>query len=121
MEKKAQIMVTLTDLAENTERNNSIMQRALREIDEQVLAQALVDLTEKQREIIYRNMSPRGKDGARDRGSASRRTVLLADDAVPDNRYAPPSDLGEIIGVPEGTVKYRLYELRRALRILLSE
>ncbi len=56
-------MVTLTDLAANTDGNNRIIQRALREIDEQVLAQALVDMTDEQREIIYRNMSPRGKDG----------------------------------------------------------
>ncbi len=83
------------------------------------------------------------------RDSASRRTVLLPDDAVPDKRYGPPSDLallierlppldrtlyrlyyvenrrvaevGKIIGLPEGTVKYRLYELRRALRLLLDE
>ncbi|GAB6091706.1 hypothetical protein JCM12856_33000 [Spirochaeta dissipatitropha] len=85
----------------------------------------------------------------RRRGSAWRQTVSLPDDAVPDNRYGPPSDLalligklppldctlyryyyvesrrvaeiGEIIGLPEGTVKYRLYELRRKLRILLAE
>ncbi|TVR61450.1 MAG: sigma-70 family RNA polymerase sigma factor [Spirochaetaceae bacterium] len=83
------------------------------------------------------------------RVAASRRTVLLPEDAVPDNRYGPPSDLallieklppldrtvyrlyyvenrrvaeiGVIMGLPEGTVKYRLYELRRALRGLLAE
>ena len=31
------------------------------------------------------------------------------------------AEVGKIIGLPEGTVKYRLYELRRALRLLLDE
>ncbi|TVQ26971.1 MAG: RNA polymerase sigma factor [Spirochaetaceae bacterium] len=83
------------------------------------------------------------------RDSRSCQTVSLPDGVVPDNRYGPTSDLallieklppldrtlyrlyyvenrrvaeiGEIIRLPEGTVKYRLYELRHALRVLLTE
>jgi hypothetical protein len=52
-------MIQIEDFIEDTERNNRVVQRALREIDTEVLSAALVDLPEKLRGIIYRNMSKR--------------------------------------------------------------
>ncbi|TVQ26972.1 MAG: hypothetical protein EA383_03755 [Spirochaetaceae bacterium] len=104
-------MVTLTDLAENTERNNRIIQRALREIDEQVLAQALVDMTEQQSEIVFRNMSPRGKDGVveaieqekKNAGPGSRRraTEILQQLLTTMTKYAKADTDNEQAWLPE--------------------
>jgi hypothetical protein len=54
-------MIQIEDFMEDTERNNRIVQRALREIDTEVLSDALADLPERIREIIYRNMSQRAR------------------------------------------------------------
>jgi hypothetical protein len=52
-------MVTTLDLREAAERNDRIIQAALREIDSHVLAEAMIDMSAEEREIIYRNMSKR--------------------------------------------------------------
>lgn len=52
-------MIRIEDFIENTARNNIIVQRALREIDTEVLADALAESPEEIRSIILRNMSKR--------------------------------------------------------------
>lgn len=46
---------------EDTYKNRRIMQRTLREIDVRMLAQAMVELSAKQRQFVYLNMSQRAK------------------------------------------------------------
>ena len=52
-------MVTTLEFKESSERNDRIVQLALREIDIHVLAEAMVDMSTEEREIIFRNMSKR--------------------------------------------------------------
>lgn len=52
-------MVQLTDLEPPTETNNRVIQTALRETDEVVLARAAVAMGSREREIIFRNLSKR--------------------------------------------------------------
>lgn len=49
----------LMNFRENNERNNRVVQQALREIDSQMLAFMLFPLGEDERGIVYRNMSKR--------------------------------------------------------------
>lgn len=52
----------LSDLAEPTERNDRAIQMALRETDTSVMAEFLAGREVPEREIIYRNMSDRGRE-----------------------------------------------------------
>ena len=49
----------LQDYQENTESHNRIIQSALRELEMDVIIQALIQYDEEEREIIYRNLSRR--------------------------------------------------------------
>ena len=51
--------MTLNDFKEGGEHNDRIIQMGLREIDSSVLAEAMVILSEEERQIILRNMSER--------------------------------------------------------------
>ena len=52
-------MITTLEFKESSERNDRIVQLALGEIDLPALAEAMVDMSPEEREILFRNMSKR--------------------------------------------------------------
>ena len=70
-------MVTTLEFKEPSERNDRIVQLALREIDMHVLAEAMVDMSPEEREIIFRNMSERACEFGKEEIGRIEKTVSV--------------------------------------------
>ena len=75
-------MLDLSKYEENLDRNNIILQMALRDIDASLLVTAMTGMDERTKEIVFRNMSKRAihmlKEDIREMGSASPSAVEAA-------------------------------------------
>ena len=72
-------MTELSDFADPGRENDRVIQMALREMDEELMAQAMYAWSEEERQIVYRNMSERGAGSLRSETERRRSDVRDAD------------------------------------------
>jgi hypothetical protein len=104
-------MATFNDFQEPTPTNSFIIQRALREIDTEVLATALIGLTDVHREMFYRNISIRVRrmceeeisikvDSVEERRVEEAKSLIL-ERLQRMQEIADPNEVRETVSLPE--------------------